>query len=76
MLTHRAAATRLVQTYGRLYTMQIIRWLAYLVCDLADLAAHSHQVDPFFGLSDFFPIFMNRDDAYLKRRKRWSIYKL
>jgi hypothetical protein len=75
-LMDRRFATRIVQTYGRLYTMQIIRWLAYLVSEVSELAAHQHNVEAFYGLSEFFPIFMNQDDAYLKKRRTWSIYNL
>jgi hypothetical protein len=72
-LTQRAMATRVVQKYGRLYTLQIIRWLAFLISDLADLAAGRHDVDAFFGLGEAFTIFMN-DDKYLKSRTRFTIY--
>jgi hypothetical protein len=73
-LMQRAMATRLVQKYGRLYTLHIIRWLAFLVSDLAELAAHRHRLDAFFGLGEPFVIFMNEDDDYLSKRKTFSIY--
>jgi hypothetical protein len=72
-LMQRAMATRVVQRYGRLYTLQIIRWLGFLLSDMADLAAHGHRLESFFGLGEAFMIFMCEDD-YLKGRKRLSIY--
>jgi hypothetical protein len=72
-LMQRARATRVVQTFGRLYTLQIIRWLAFLVSDLAELAVHRQGLDAFFGVGEAFVIFMN-EDAYLRKRKSFSIY--
>jgi hypothetical protein len=68
-----ALATKIVQQFGRLYTLQIIRWLAFLVTDLADLAAHKHQLEPFFGLGEAFDLF-RAEDNHLKNRKRLSSY--
>jgi hypothetical protein len=36
----RARATRVVQKYGRLYTMQIVRWLASIMYDLSSRGAY------------------------------------
>ena len=72
-LAQRALATRVVQKFGRLYTLQIIRWLAFLISDLAGLAAPGHHVEAFFGLDEAFAIFRN-EDRYLKSRKRLTIY--
>jgi hypothetical protein len=75
VLMERAMATRVVQRYGKLYTLQIVRWLAFLLSHLAELAAHSHGLDDaFFGLGEAFTIFMN-EDTYLMRRNRLSIYR-
>jgi hypothetical protein len=67
-LTRRAGATRIVQRYGRLYTLQIVRWLSFL------LVAISKHEGTLLGLEDSFVIFMN-NDAFLRDRKTWSIYK-
>ncbi len=67
-------ATRIVQKYGRLYTLQIIRWLAFLIADLSHIGAYQHRIEPLLGLDEYFGIFMN-NDAYLKDRKTWSIYR-
>jgi hypothetical protein len=63
-LFRRALATRVVQKYGRFYTLQIIRWLAFLISDLGDLAAGTHQLEPFFGLSELFKIFLKTLSIY------------
>ncbi|MBU4230986.1 MAG: hypothetical protein L6277_16360 [Desulfobacterales bacterium] len=68
-------ATRIVQKYGRLYTLQIVRWLAFLITDLSHIGAYQHRIEPLLGLDEYFGIFMN-NDAYLKDRKTWSIYRL
>lgn len=73
VLMQRAMATRVVQKYGRLYTLQIIRWLAFLISDLARKACHGHNFESFFGLDELFTIFMN-EDSYLVKRKTLSLY--
>jgi hypothetical protein len=68
------ALTDFAKPFCRMYTMQIMRFLAFLVSDLAYDAMQKGLNDiPY--LSDFFAIFKN-DDSYFKRRKTWSIYKL
>lgn len=66
-------ATRVVQRHGRRYTLQIIRWLASLITDLADLAVDTRRLDAFFGLKEAFEIFLT-DEKYLINRKVLSIY--
>jgi hypothetical protein len=72
-LMQRAMATNIVQKFGRLYTLQIIRWLAFLITDLADLAAYKHRLEPFFGIGEAFELFRG-DEKHIKNRKRFSIY--
>jgi hypothetical protein len=74
-LMARAGATRIVQTYGRLYTLQIVRWLTFLIDDLSHEGAYKKHIDWFMGLNEPFVMFMNEDN-YLRGRKTWSIYKL
>ena len=69
-----AGATHIVQKYGRFYTLQIIRWLSFLIADLSRIGAYEHRIAPLLGLDEPFVIFSN-DDALLKERKRWSIYR-
>jgi hypothetical protein len=69
-LAQRAGASRIVQRYGRLHTLQIVRWLSFLIVDICT----RQQIEAFFGLGERFAIFMNRD-AYFRTRKTWSIYE-
>jgi hypothetical protein len=72
-LVRRAGATRVVQTYGRLYVLQIVRWLSYTISDVAHEAAYTHRIEPFLGVDEPFKFFLN-DDRYFRTRKSWSIY--
>jgi hypothetical protein len=72
-LVRRAGATRVIQKYGRLHVLQIVRWLSYTVSDLAHEAAYTHKIEPFQGLEEPFRLFVN-DDRYFQNRKSWSIY--
>jgi hypothetical protein len=69
----RSMATRVVQKYGRLYTLQIVRWLASMMFDLSYWGAHEYRIGPPLGLDEPFTIFLNKD-YYLRDRKTWSIY--
>ncbi|WP_319577337.1 hypothetical protein [uncultured Desulfobacter sp.] len=68
-----ARATTVVQKYGRLYTMQIIRWLASMLYELSHQGAYELRIQALLGLHEPFTIFLN-DDLYLRSRKTWSIY--
>ena len=72
-LVRRAGATRVVQTYGRLYVLQIVRWLCCAISGLVQEAAYTHKFEPFLGLDEPFKLFLN-DDRYFRTRKTWSIY--
>jgi hypothetical protein len=68
-----SAQTTVVQKYGQLYTLQIIRFLAFLMFELTHEAYRSPAtVIP--HLSEFFGMFMNKD-AYFKGRRTWSLYR-
>lgn len=69
----RAGATRVVQKYGRLYTLQIIRWLTAIIFELSHRGAYEKRIEPLFGLHEPFTIFLN-EDRYLRDRKTWSMY--
>jgi hypothetical protein len=68
----RAGATRIVQKYGRLYTMQIIHWLSFLIADLSHIGAYEKRIEALLGLDEYFIIFRN-SDKYFRGRKTWSI---
>lgn len=70
----RAGLTAVVQRYGRLYTLQIVRWLASILAELAHVGAYEKRIEPLLGLNEPFAIFGNVD-KYLRDRKTWSIYR-
>ena len=67
-------ATRVVQTYGRLYTLQLVRWISLILDDLSRIAAYEKRIEALLGLSELFAMF-NNEDKYLRDRKRWSVYR-
>lgn len=68
------AQTEFAKPFSRMYVMQIMRFLSFLLSDLShDAMKKGFEDIPY--LSDFFRIFFN-DDKYFKNRKTWSIYKL
>lgn len=73
-LMTQGAATKVVQKYGWLYSLQIVRWLSYLLADLSFKGAYKNRLQPLLGLDEPFAIFRN-DDPMLKNRKTWSIYR-
>lgn len=72
-LNRRAKETEVVQRYGRLYSLQIIRWLAYLICDLSHIGGDQQQIEPLFGLWETFAVFKHEDRMF-RSRKGWSPY--
>jgi hypothetical protein len=69
----RSQVTRVLQKYGRLYTLQIVRWLASIIFDLSHRGAYEQRIQALLGLHEPFTIFMN-EDKYLRDRRAWSIY--
>jgi hypothetical protein len=72
-LVRRAGATRVVQKYGRLYVLQIVRGLSYAISDLVQEAAYTYRFEAFLGLDEPFKVFLN-GDRYFRTRKSWPIY--
>jgi hypothetical protein len=70
----RACQTAVVQKYGRLYTLQIVRWLASILWELSFSGAYQKGIEPLSGLNEPFAIFHN-EDRLLRNRKTWSIYR-
>lgn len=62
--------TLIVQKHGRRYTLQIVRWLSFLITELSGNIAN----EALFGLDEPFRGFMV-EDKYLLSRKSWSIYR-
>lgn len=65
--------TEVIQKYGRLYTLQIIRFLSYLLSDMGRIARRN-SLEKIPYLNDFFLIFINQDVVF-KSRRTWSIYE-
>ncbi|MFA5180274.1 MAG: hypothetical protein WC405_03075 [Syntrophales bacterium] len=59
--------------YVRMYVMQLVRFIGRLLSELG-YAAYGTQIETIPHLSEFFAIF-NNDDEYFLRRKTWSIYR-
>lgn len=58
--------------YGRFYTLQIVRHLAFLLWEVQG-EAHKHRLEKIPFLHEFFVVFMGPDEQ-LKRYRKWSIY--
>ena len=71
----RSRATRVVQKYGRLYTLQIVRWLSSIILELSYDGAYKKKIEALLGLHEPFVLFFN-EDKLLRGRKTWSIYQL
>ena len=64
--------TRIVQRFGRFYTLTVVRWLSALLSELARQACHTHQIEAFFGLWEHLQTYTVPDE-FLKRRKVWPL---
>lgn len=62
------------QRWGRMYTLQIVRWLASIISELALTGGYICRIQSLLGVHEPFWIFMN-DDGYLRGRRTWSIYR-
>jgi hypothetical protein len=67
----RARATLVVQRFGRLYTLQIVRWLASLIAEICNEGSYCRGFDSLFGHHEYFYMFRLSDSDFL-RRKRWA----
>ena len=70
MMKH-AGSTRVIQKYGRLYVMQLARWLSVI---MAKISHNGHRIEALYELDEPFGIF-RMNDSFLLRRKTWSIYR-
>ena len=61
-----ASATCVVQRYGRLYVLQIVRWLAALISGISQDASYKCQIEGFAGLDEPFKLFLNEDKYFVK----------
>ena len=72
---YRKKQTETIQRYGRFYTLNIVRWLAEFLCNIAKIAANEHQIKAFFGLEEHYQGNYILPDTFLKQRKIWPILK-
>jgi hypothetical protein len=68
----RMGQTHLVQTFGRYYTLTIVRWLSYLFSELCDMVCPGNSVGVFSGHGEHLNTCMV-DDSFLKTRKVWPL---
>jgi hypothetical protein len=68
----RTAETKVVQMYGRYYTLMIVRWLASTFAKLADEGSLRRRMPALFGHSEIFYTFTTEDE-FLKHRKIWPL---
>lgn len=66
--------TAVIRQYSRMYSLQIVRFFAFLISDLSDLSYRSeYRFHWMPHMSDFFGILFN-NDRYFLNRKTWSIH--
>lgn len=61
-----------VQKWGRYHSLSIARWLSTVLSELSHIACHTHGIDGFFGLNEYFYSY-TVDDSFLKTRKVWPL---
>lgn len=61
-----------VQKWGRYHSLSIARWLSTVLSELSHIACHTHGIDGFFGLDEYFYSY-TVDDSFLKTRKVWPL---
>lgn len=66
----RTAQSKIVQNYGRYYTLTIVRWLSNVLVEIAHSARFQHNISVFSGINEYFHSY-TIDDTFLKNRKVW-----
>ena len=69
----RGAQTTTVQKYGRLYSLQIVRWLAAIMYELTMKGAYQNRLEELMGLREPFTMFLD-EDSTLRDTRKWSAY--
>ena len=67
-----SAAVEFARPWERIYVLQIARFVGKVMSSLG-YAAQGQRLEDVPYFSEFFAIF-NNQDAYLRRRKVWSIH--
>lgn len=70
--SERTGETRLVQQYGRYYTLRIIRWMADIFICLSHEGGYRQGLGILFGHYELFHTF-TVEDEFLKTRKVWPL---
>ena len=68
----RTGQNAIVQKWGRYHSLTIARWLSSVLSELSHIACHTHGIDGFFGLDEYFYSY-TVDDSFLKTRKIWPL---
>lgn len=68
----RTGQVKVVQQFGRYYTLLLVRWLAEVFSQLATTAYYQHGVAEFFGVDEYMHTFLV-PDSFLKTRKIWPL---
>ena len=68
----RTGQTAIVQTYGRYYTLTVVRWLSDIFCEISRTATYEHNLDAYFGMWEYLQTY-TVDDSFLKTRKNWPL---
>lgn len=68
----RTGQTKIVQKYGRYYSLLIVRWVSDIMSVLAHDACYKHDIACFFGINEFLSTY-TVGDSFLKTRKIWPL---
>jgi hypothetical protein len=68
----RTGQTGVVQRYGRYYALCVVRWLAEILSRLSREAFHTHHIEAFFGLWEYFYGY-RVENSMLRTRKIWPL---
>lgn len=67
----RSGPTRIAQMYGRMYVLQIVRWLASILYELAHEGGYRKGIEELVGMHEHFAKY-NNEDSYFRQKKTWS----
>lgn len=73
-LMKRQGSTKVVQRYGRLYTLQIVRWLTSIAIELSHSATEMLATRSLSYFHEPLEIFYN-EDKMLRDLKTWTLYR-
>ena len=68
----RTEQSKIVQKFGRYYTLIIARWLSQVLSEMAHTACYHCNITAFHGINEYFYTYIV-DDSFLKSRKIWPL---